>query len=281
MPLWQSSRKRRGAKDRPPPGATHRPGVTRHLRPAYRPGCGSGRPWRSWRASSAWRRRLSAWASASCRATSPGRSSRRSSRGRSAGGGAPGRPGRSSRPASPTSLPAAILASDTGLALTARRVGIAPAASCAAVTDGAAARALARFGCSTVLRATYADATGAFIITVGVAVLPGARAATAAAIALSGSGSLRPGVRAAVFPGTLAEWSGDRARQVSLSISAGPYVVMSAAGYADGRPRAVRADGNQYGRTELLSAAKGIAGYVAGKIGAKPPPPLCPGAPGC
>ncbi len=178
-------------------------------------------------------------------------------------------------------LPAAILASDTGLALTARRVGIAPAASCAAVTDGAAARALASRGCSTVLRATYADPTGAFIITVGVAVLPSARAATAGAIALSGSGILRPGVRAAVFPGTLAEWSGDQARQISLSISAGPYLVMYAAGYADGRPRVVGTDGNQYGRTELLSAAKGIAGYVAGKIGAKPAPPRCPGAPGC
>jgi len=178
-------------------------------------------------------------------------------------------------------LPAAILADGTGLALTARRVGIAPAASCAAVTDGAAARALARHGCGTVLRATYADATGAFIITVGVAVLPSARAATAAAIALSGSGSLRPGIRAAMFPGTLAEWSGDRARQISLSISVGPYLVMYAAGYADGRPRVARTDGNQYGRTELLSAAKGIAGYVAGKIGANPPPLRCPGAPGC
>ncbi len=178
-------------------------------------------------------------------------------------------------------LPGAILASDAGLTLTARRVGIAPAASCADVTDGAAGRALARRGCTTVLRATYADATGAFITTVGVAVLPSARAATAAATALSGSAHVQPGIRAAVFPGTLTEWSGDQARQLSLSISAGSYLVMYAAGYADGRPQAVGADGDQYGRTELLSAAEGIAGYIAGKIGALPPPPLCPGAPGC
>ena len=74
-------------------------------------------------------------------------------------------------------IPATNLASDTGLTLTARRVGIAPEASCATVTDTAAAGLLARHGCAAVLRATYVDATGAFVTTVGVAVLPSARAA--------------------------------------------------------------------------------------------------------
>jgi hypothetical protein len=177
-------------------------------------------------------------------------------------------------------VPASILASDTGLTLTARRVAIAPGASCGTVTDAAAAQILARGGCTTVLRATYVDAAGAFVTTVGVAVLPSARAAAAVNTALSGPGTLRPGIRAAAFPGTLTAWFADRSRQVSLSISAGPYLVIYAAGYTDGRPRAA-ADGTHYAQSELLKSAEGIAGYIAGKISAQPPVPACPGAPGC
>ena len=177
-------------------------------------------------------------------------------------------------------LPAASLASDTGLTLTARRVGIAAEAPCRAVTDSVAAQVLARGGCAAVLRATYADAAGAFVTTVGVAVLPSARAAAAANTTLSGSGSLRPGIRATAFPGTLTAWFADPSRQISLTISVGPYLVMYTAGYTDGRPLAA-ADGTQYAQTELLTSAQGIAGYIAGKIGAPPPPAACPGAPGC
>ena len=184
-------------------------------------------------------------------------------------------------PASVTyQVPATSLASDTGLTLSARRVGIAPEASCTTVTDATAAGVLARRGCTVMLRATYADATGALVVTVGVAVLPSAQAATAVATALSGAGNLWPGIRAAVFPRTLAAWFRDQDRQVSMNISAGPYVVMYAAGFADGRPRAGAA-GDRYGQSELLSAAEGIADDIAAKIGAQPPPPVCPGAPGC
>ncbi len=177
-------------------------------------------------------------------------------------------------------LSAANLASDTSLTLAARRVGIAPQAPCASVTDGAAARLLAGRGCAAVLRASYADATGAFVTTVGVAVLPSARAAAAVAAALAAPGNFAPGVHAAAFPHTLTAWFGDQDRQLSLSMSAGPYLVMYAAGYADGRPRA-GAQGDRYGQGEMLSAAEGIAGFVAARMSAQPPAPACPGAPGC
>jgi hypothetical protein len=177
-------------------------------------------------------------------------------------------------------LSAANLASDKSLTLTARRVGIAPQAPCAAVTDRAAGRLLAGHGCSAVLRASYADATGAFVTTVGVAVLPSSHAAAAAAAALAAPGNFSPGVRAASFPHTLTAWFGDQDRQLSLSMAAGPYVVMYAAGYADGRPRA-GGQGDRYGQGEMLSAAAGIAGFVAAKMGAQPPAPACPGTPGC
>jgi hypothetical protein len=177
-------------------------------------------------------------------------------------------------------LSAANLASDKSLTLSARRVGIAPEAPCVTVTDAAAARLLAGHGCAAVLRASYTDATGAFVTTVGVAVLPSAHAAAAVAAALASPGTFSPGVRVASFPRTLTAWFGDQDRQLSLSMPAGPYLVMYAAGYADGRPRA-GGQGDRYGQGEMLSAAKGIAGFVAARMGAQPPVPTCPGTPGC
>jgi hypothetical protein len=177
-------------------------------------------------------------------------------------------------------LPGTSLASTTGLTLTARRVAIMPETSCAAATDTAAAQILDKHGCQAVLRATYSDATGAFVTTVGIAVLPGAKAGAAAHGALSASAGDHPGIRAAGVAGTLAAWFADSGRQVSSSIAAGPYLVMYTAGYADGRPREA-ADATQYSGGELLRVSESIAGNIAGRIGAEPPLPHCPGSPGC
>ncbi|MGE5290612.1 MAG: hypothetical protein ACM3ML_26160 [Micromonosporaceae bacterium] len=177
-------------------------------------------------------------------------------------------------------LPGASLASTTGLTLTARRVGIMPEASCLDATDTVAAKVLATYGCEAVLRAIYSDATGAFVTTVGIAVLPDAKAGAAAHGALAGSGGEQPGVRAAGLPGTLTASFTDSGRQVSSSIASGPYLVMYTAGYADGRPRET-ADANQYAGGELLRVSESIAGDIAAKIGAQPPLPRCPGSPGC
>lgn len=180
----------------------------------------------------------------------------------------------------PYELPAASLASTTGLTLIARRVGIMPEASCTGATDAAAAKVLARYGCEAVLRATYADAAGAFVTTVGVAVLPDAKAGAAAHGALAGSGADQPGVSAVGLPGTLTAWFTNNGRQVSSSIVSGPYLVMYAAGYSDGRPRQT-ADANQYAGDELLRVSESIAGDIAARIGAQPRPPRCPGSPAC
>ena len=61
---------------------------------------------------------------------------------------------------------------DSALVLTARRIGVARQSGCRAATDDAAAAVLADDGCSTMLRATYADGTDSYVVTVGVAVLP-------------------------------------------------------------------------------------------------------------
>jgi hypothetical protein len=183
-------------------------------------------------------------------------------------------------------LPAASLASSTGLTLTAHRVAIMPETSCADAADAEAAQVMARHGCEAVLRATYSDAAGAFVTTVGIAVFPGAKAGAEVHGRLSASRDKQgeqgdqPGVRAEGVAGTPTAWFADSGRQVSSSIAAGPYLVMYAAGYADGRPREA-ADANQYSGGELLRVSESIAGDIAARIGAPPPLPRCPGSPGC
>jgi hypothetical protein len=171
------------------------------------------------------------------------------------------------------------------LLLTAHRLGIARQASCTAATDPAAGRVLGRLGCKAVLRATYADSTGSMIVTVGVAVLPGGATARAAVrdLAVAGAGlagKLPPGLRPAAFAGTLAARFGDRQRQLNWDVSAGPYLVMSTVGFADGRPR-VRVASDGYADQEMSSLAHGVADVVIAPLGAAPPVPLCPRAPGC
>jgi len=177
-------------------------------------------------------------------------------------------------------LPGYSLASGTGLNLTAQRIGIARQAACGAATDPVAARALKLRGCSAVLRATYVDSTGSLLVTVGVAVLPNAAAAAAAASTLPRGGRPGAGVRTVAFPGTLAASFGDRQRQLSWAVNDGSYLIMSAAGYADGRPR-VPLSSDSYAAQEMTSVADGVAAAVAMPLGALPPAPRCPGAPGC
>jgi len=189
-------------------------------------------------------------------------------------------------------LSAQVLQDTVPLDLDALRVSIAPGQpDCAkAVTSAAAAAALRRNGCEAVLRATYVDATRSYVMTVGVAVLPNAAAATSAANGLaaprlaaaheaSANGRLPAGVLMVRFRGA---GSGryDYNRQISYSFTAGPYLVMYAAGYSDNRPRVPVAD-DKYSDDEMTSMAKGVAQTVARTLAARPAPPHCPGAPGC
>jgi hypothetical protein len=169
----------------------------------------------------------------------------------------------------------------TGVGLQAARVGIAPQASCAAATDQAAARVLAAHGCQALLRASYTDESATYVVTVGVAVLASAKQATVVAAALNGTaGSPKPGVEAAAFGGTPAGSFGNGQRQVTASEAAGPYVIMYAAGYADGRPR-ISIGEDIYAKSEMSTAAQGVQASVAGTLSAPPPTPHCPGTPGC
>ena len=172
---------------------------------------------------------------------------------------------------------------DLNLQLTADRIGIASQASCAAATDPAAVgAALARNGCEAMLRATYVDGTDSYVITVGVAAMPGSAQVNAAKRELAGvvGGSNGAGVRTVPVAGSLAAAFTDARRQLSGSMPAGPYLVFYAIGYTDGRPSVpVSADG--YADAEMTAAGAGVAQAVASEVGKSVPPPTCPGTTGC
>jgi hypothetical protein len=177
-------------------------------------------------------------------------------------------------------VPGNALSAESALPLTARRVGIAKQASCAAAAYPAAAAVLDRHGCAKMLRATYIDATGSLVVTVGVAVMPGQAAAAASIRALPLRQGLRDGVQPLAFRDTLTAGFRDAQQQLSLAISRGPYLILSAAGYADGRPR-VAGSFDYYDDEEMTSLADGVADAVGTPLGVLPPLPRCPGAPGC
>ena len=179
----------------------------------------------------------------------------------------------------PYQVPATALDSGSPAQLSATRIGIAPAASCPSVTGPKAQPVLARQHCTTVLRATYRDSTGAFAITVGIAVLPSPAQAGHALHALNVRAA-SAGVRAAPFGHTLAASFSDAARQLSDISAAGPYLIMSTVGYANGRHR-VRESADPYDKDEMLSVAGGISDWIGARIGASPSPATCPGGPAC
>jgi hypothetical protein len=111
-------------------------------------------------------------------------------------------------------------------------VGVLPAGGCTSAADQSAAPVLAVHGCSSVLRATYADPSGTVLVTVGVAVMRSTAAAGSALDALPGGHGVLP----AGFAGTVASsFGGDKHLAYDSTSGLGPYLVMAALGYADGR----------------------------------------------
>lgn len=176
-----------------------------------------------------------------------------------------------------------------GLKLTARRLEIAPQASCAEAAGGShqLMAMLAGDGCETLLRSTYTDASSSLVLTAGIAVLKDQASAVSVARYLTGGAALGQGglaTQLVLSPfrvlGTPAATYGFRQRQLSWAVAAGPYLVMATVGYADGRPHVpVKSDG--YVLQEMNSLARGVAVAVAAPLGASPPVPRCPGAPSC
>ncbi len=175
-----------------------------------------------------------------------------------------------------------VLGDDPSLTLTASRVGIARQSTCRGAADPTAARYLDEDGCAAMLRATYVDGTGSYVVTVGAAALPGIAQAAAAAKAINAEAKngLGPSVHTVPLRGTPAAGFSNARRQLSHAVAAGTYVVIYAVGYADGRPR-VPVAGDGYTDNEMTSAGAGVARAVLSVLAAPVPAPHCPGAPGC
>jgi hypothetical protein len=123
-----------------------------------------------------------------------------------------------------------------GNAVTAYLVGIAPPVSCPSAMNAAAFARIRPFGCSTMLRATYVDASGTLAVTVGVAVMS---SGTAASNALARLGTMATGVSldALSFRGTVTNDFGNAQRAAGATqMTGGPYLFLFSAGYADGVP---------------------------------------------
>jgi hypothetical protein len=186
-------------------------------------------------------------------------------------------------PASVSYPPPSSLDDNPSLTLSAQRAGIASQASCTEAADPTAAAVLNRNGCTAMLRATYVDETGSYVVTVGAAVLPGETRAAAAAKAIAADGNsagLGPTVHTVRFAGTLTASFSNARRQVSGVLSAGTYVVLYTVGYADSRPKEPVA-GDKYAYGEMTSSGTGVAHAVLSVLAAPVPSPRCPGTPGC
>ncbi|WP_131742642.1 hypothetical protein [Actinomadura roseirufa] len=133
---------------------------------------------------------------------------------------------------------------DEGHSEYASRTGIVPDTACEPSVDAEIATTLRKHNCKAVLRATYADQLQGVVVTVGVVVFPDSWQADRAYKELpdshgpDGTGTVRPALRAAAFPGTASAPFTDAARQDRTFDRGGPYVVLSTSGQADGRPAA-------------------------------------------
>ncbi len=154
----------------------------------------------------------------------------------------------------------------------ARRVGIAPEIPCWAGVDRSVASVFREVSCQSLLRATYVDQSGAFAITVGVAVMADEAARTSAAGKLPIDD--RVGVRPVAFPGTVTDLFGAAQRQRSGWVGVGPYIVFYTAGYTDGRTRDAIPQ-EELLHSELWPTAQALGGRVARSLGEEPEVPRC------
>jgi hypothetical protein len=121
-------------------------------------------------------------------------------------------------------------------------VGIAPRIVCKDAVGPNVAQRLDSLGCSTMLRATYADQSGSLATTVAIGVMPSSDAAERAWQSLNPINPAQ-GLHAVAFSGTIVRNFGDAQRGAAGMDRNGPYVLLYTAGYTDGVPgRAARAN---------------------------------------
>ena len=140
---------------------------------------------------------------------------------------------------------------------------------------------LARHGCEAMLRATYVDGTGSYVITVGVAAMPGSAQVTAAERELAGvGGSTGAGVRTVPVAGSLAAAFTDFLLGFPPACPPARRPARTSSSTRSGTPtagRACRLARTHYADAEMTAAGAGVALAVASEVGKPVPPPTAQG----
>jgi len=141
----------------------------------------------------------------------------------------------------------------------ASRVAIGTQTACASAIDPAFAALATRDHCRAGLRATYLDQLQGILYTVGVLAFPTARLAAAFSAGLSADHTGVFALSALAVPGTASSLFSAQARQAATTRQAGPFVILTVAGYANGQP----AGRGQEARAEIFAPAAQFAADVA------------------
>jgi hypothetical protein len=137
-------------------------------------------------------------------------------------------------------------------------VGISPDYRCVAALDAGLARPARRDGCRAGIRASYVDELAGVVYTTGVLAFPDRARAAAFTRGLPPGRPPGAALRALALPGTASARFTAAARQTATARQDGPYVLLTVAGYADGRPAAATG--------EFDATAFSAAGQLAREI---------------
>jgi hypothetical protein len=159
-----------------------------------------------------------------------------------------------------------VLSYNTSLLTTesASRVAISTQTLCASALDPSFAALASRDHCTAGLRATYLDQLQGILYTVGVLAFPTTHRAAAFSVGLSASNAGVFALQALALPGTASALFSPQARQAATTRQAGPFVILTVAGYADGEP----AGSGQETRAEIFAPAAQLAAEIGGPLAA-------------
>src|SRR5215469_2008635 len=154
----------------------------------------------------------------------------------------------------------AVLRYSTSLLTTesASRVAIGAQTACMSAVYPAFAAVAARDHCTAGLRATYLDQLQGIVYTIGVLAFPTAHRAAAFSAGLSADHAGVFALTPLALPGTASSLFSPQARQAATTRQAGPFVILTVAGYADGQPTG----GGQQSRADIFAPAAQLAAAV-------------------
>jgi hypothetical protein len=160
----------------------------------------------------------------------------------------------------------AVLRYSTSLLTTesASRVAIGAQTACSTAVDPTLAAVAARDHCRAGLRATYLDQLQGIVYTIGVLAFPTAHRAAAFSAGLSADHTAVFALRPLAQPGTASSLFSPQAGQAATARQAGPFVILTVAGYADGEP----AGSGQEARADIFAPAAQLAATVAAPLAA-------------